>query len=217
MDHHIADADLFSYVEGVSGGLRRKQMRAHIAACPVCKARCRSARGFIAAFRRTYPDTLSEPVPDHLFARAVGLMPASAGQPAGTRLDTAPTPVLEEFTHRVRTFIAKLAPLPAAPEFARGQSDTVRLLFSAEDTEIPLCAFPSQAGERWTLVGRISTVPRSSGWHVTLSGADETVATSVVSADDEFVFNGIAPGAYSMSFSAPAQDIRIDVPTFRVE
>lgn len=217
MDDHIADTDLFSYVEGVSGGLRRKQMRAHIAACPACKARCRSARGFIAAFRRTYPDTLSEPVPGHLLARAMGLIPTSQDQLAETRFDSTPTPLLEQISHRVRTLIAKLLPLPAAPAFARGQSDTVRLLFSAEDTEIPLCAFRSQAGGAWTLVGRISTAPHSSEWYVTLTGVGEAVATSFVGPDKEFVFDNVAPGAYSISFSAAAQDVRIDVPAFRVE
>lgn len=219
MDDHIADADLFSYVEGVSGVVRRKHVRTHISACPLCKARCRSARGFIAAFRRTYPDTLSEPVPDHLLACALGLIPASPGEPVATRPDSAPTPLLKEISRRVRTFIAELAPLPAEPALARGRSDTLRLLFTAEDMEIPLCAFPSQATGCWTLVGRVSAVAHTGKWHVTLAGVEGTATTSVVGPEEEFLFSGIAPGAYSMSLSlaAPAQDVRIDVPTFRVE
>lgn len=217
MNDHITDDDLFSYVERVSGALRRTEMREHIAACPACRARCRSVRGFVAALRISYPDTVSEPVPDRLLASALALIPVSPDRFATTLPEPAAAPLLEGISCRVRTLIAKLLPLPAAPAFARGQSDTVRLLFSAEEAEIPLCAFLSEAGRGWTLVGRICEVPHSCEWSVALSCLNETVATTVVGSEEEFLFNGIAPGAYSMSLSAPAQDLRIDLPTFRLE
>jgi hypothetical protein len=206
MDEHINDPDLFSLLEGIIRPKKLGQMKTHLSTCSSCETRYRSAKQFLSLLEQSLPETATEDVPEHLIGWALDRIPVRAVPP-----ETASP--LKGLTGHIKRLVAALSPIPPELTFARGTSDTLRLLYTVEGIEIPLCAFPSDPGGRWTLVGRVTG---SSGkWEVSLHRENEKVSTCSIDPDKEFLFPGLLPGEYRLTLLT-SPDTAIDIPPFQI-
>lgn len=187
---HIPDAQLADYAEQLSAAEERLAVQQHLAVCELC----RQQAGLLTKMVRLMRNDPVTAAPAGALEWAAELFRTRAARPQA--------PLLKRL---VASLVGELTPLNPAFGERSAAAGLQQFLYRAEAHEIDVQILPHEQG--WQVLGQILG-PHATGGAAELQGP-ETAAQALLNELQEFAFEPLPAGAYTLWLRWPDREIEV--------